>query len=529
MALNRENGSKRSEGVAESFEVAQLAQLSSAAKSIARMAVRFATGNDERGRLVRRRQDAVDRLRLLDGRLVQTSARPPDRRDSGAETALRSEIGKLRSRLESLDGVIAEDFPSYAELANPQPQKLAEVQELLAADEALLVFIRAWDQDKTHAWVLRRDRAFAYTSEIGVASLRDTVEELREGIDLSRASSLRDLPRFDTRLAYELYAKLFAPAEETMKGVRHLFVVPDGALTGLPPGILVTAPQERLPLDAGEYRRVPWLAKRYAMTVLPSVSSLRALRVFAKRTRAAKPFVGYGDPVLDGEAGGDRGKVRFASLLRAGGTLADVDALRKLSRLPDTADELIAVSRALGAAPEDAVHLRERATEARVRRARLADYRVVSFATHGLVAGEVNGLPEPALVLTPPEVATEEDDGLLMASEVAQLKLNADWVVLSACNTAAGDSPDGEGLSGLAKSFFYAGTRALLVSHWPVSSEATVRLMTTMFDDLAKNPELGRAEALQRSMLAMMADGASPHFAHPAFWAPFVVVGEGGV
>jgi CHAT domain-containing protein len=116
-----------------------------------------------------------------------------------------------------------------------------------------------------------------------------------------------------------------------------------------------------------------------------------------------------------------------------------------------------------------------------------------------------------------------------MASEVAQLKLNADWVVLSACNTAAGDGPDGEGLSGLAKAFFYAGTRALLVSHWPVSSKATVRLMTGIFDDLAENPKLGRAEALRRSMLAMMADEATPHFAHPAFWAPFVVVGEGGV
>ena len=84
----------------------------------------------------------------------------------------------------------------------------------------------------------------------------------------------------------------------------------------------------------------------------------------------------------------------------------------------------------------------------------------------------MKGLPEPALVLMPPKVGTKADDGLLLASEIAQLKLNADWVVLSACNTAAGEGPDGEGLSGLAKAFFYAGTRALLVSHWRISSQA---------------------------------------------------------
>jgi len=154
----------------------------------------------------------------------------------------------------------------------------------------------------------------------------------------------------------------------------------------------------------------------------------------------------------------------------------------------------------------------------------------VAFATHGLVSGDLKGLSEPALVLTPPDEGTEEDDGLLTASEIATLKLDADWVILSACNTASTDgTPGADGLSGLAKAFFYAGSRTLLVSHWPVASEAAVKLTTTMLEYAAAHPEAGRAEALRQSMLELMNDEEKPEFAHPLFWAPFVVVGEGGI
>jgi CHAT domain-containing protein len=114
-----------------------------------------------------------------------------------------------------------------------------------------------------------------------------------------------------------------------------------------------------------------------------------------------------------------------------------------------------------------------------------------------------------------------------------QLKLDADWVILSACNTAAPDGSEGaEGLSGLAKAFFYAGARAVLVSHWPVNSRATVRLITGTIEALAREPAIGRAEALRRATLAMIDTAAgtpgSEYFSHPMFWAPFVIVGEGG-
>ena len=130
-------------------------------------------------------------------------------------------------------------------------------------------------------------------------------------------------------------------------------------------------------------------------------------------------------------------------------------------------------------------------------------------------------------MLTLPKAATSDDDGLLTASEIAQLKLNADWVVLSACNTIAGDKPGAEALSGLARAFMYAGARSLLVSHWAVDSKAAKRLTTATFDILSAEPTFGRAQALRRAMMRYLHDKSDPWNAYPAYWAPFVVVGEG--
>jgi CHAT domain-containing protein len=248
--------------------------------------------------------------------------------------------------------------------------------------------------------------------------------------------------------------------------------------------------------------------------------------------------VGFGDPVFDpaerAKALAERRARTRVAVARGYGDFwqgASIDRAKLAQYLPpllDTADELKAVARKLAAAAGD-VHLGSDASEATVKRTVLADYRVVYFATHGLVAGDVAGLAEPSLALTLPKQPTELDDGLLTASEVAQLKLNADWVVLSACNTAAADKPGAEApsLSGLARAFFYAGARALLVSHWSVDSEAATRLTTATFAILKADPKLGRAAALREAMLAYMNDKSSPLNAYPAFWAPFSTIGEG--
>jgi CHAT domain-containing protein len=336
---------------------------------------------------------------------------------------------------------------------------------------------------------------------------------------------------FNLDIAYELYKKLLDPVSDLIADKRHLIIVPSGALTSLPFNVLVSAPSpDAVPKHYASYRDPAWLIKRQALTILPSVGSLRALRILAATGRADKVFIGFGDPIFSpGRSQPQRsqqvaGIRAFSSYFN--GRFADHNTLASLDPLPDTAIELKTIARILGVS-ETEVYLKERATETIVKQTPLERYRIVHFATHGLVAGDLKGLAEPALALSVPREPSEFDDGLLTASEAAQLKLNADWVILSACNTAAGDTPGAEALSGLARAFFYAGARALLVSHWPVESNAAVKLTTRTFAEIKANRAYGRAEALRQAMLALMSDRDIRN-AHPALWAPFMVVGEGG-
>jgi CHAT domain-containing protein len=222
-------------------------------------------------------------------------------------------------------------------------------------------------------------------------------------------------------------------------------------------------------------------------------------------------------------------KLRPSEAFRRG--LADVGVLKAQIALPETADELCEVAKSLKASPED-IFLGERATETAFKdlnkAGRLANYRVIHFATHGLVSGDLHGVSDPALLLTPPDAATPEDDGLLTASEVSQTKLDANWVVLSACNTGAGGSQGAEALSGLAKAFFYAGSRALLVTHWQIDSDAAVKLTTWAFNAMENNPRLSQAEAIRTAMAALVSDHSIGLASHPATWAAFALVGDGG-
>jgi CHAT domain-containing protein len=460
------------------------------------------------------------RIASLDARILRAASVAPKERDGDAEARLRQDLDVARKALLDLDERIGREWPRYLDLTAPRPLPLADAQSLLSPDEALVSWLVTGDG--TFLWAVRRDAALFERLDVSRKELTEAVRRLRRGLDLGAAGP-RILERpFDVASAHELYLRLLGPAERLLSGARHLLVVPDGALTSLPLAVLVTSPPAGEIREIRDHANVDWLVRRHAITTLPSVGSLRSLRAFAKGAPAPDPFSGFGDPILQGGPG-SRGADSDALLSR--GLVADTREVRKLSRLPETAHELQTIASLLGS-PPDRVHLAEDATETRVKELDLARYRVLAFATHGLMAGDFRGLAEPALVLTPPEEGTEQDDGLLTASEVARLKLNADWVILSACNTAAPDgTPGAEGLSGLAKAFFFAGTRSLLVSHWAVNSEATVSLTTGAFQALGGGAP--RAEALRRSMLALMQSTIAPEFAHPALWAPFVVVGEG--
>jgi CHAT domain-containing protein/tetratricopeptide (TPR) repeat protein len=498
----------------------------------------------------REREAITTELGQLAAQIAPGAARITElvKRMTAAEEKLPG-YGEYKARREArlaesqrLEALLAEErkgvvgkFPQYMSLSEPRPLTVANTQQLLGDDEALVAILTG--SLRTVVWVVTREKADWAEVDVSEDMLAADVAALRRGLDpmlqppAEPSASVDRGPitvvrGFDLARAHTLYKLLLGRFQPMLAAKRHLLLVPTGPLTSLPFQVLLTEPPSGA-TPAAALRGAQWLIRRHALSVLPSVPSLSSLRKLASTGTAVQPFFGIGDPVLIGPGAvtpQKRGAAPATPVLQAvyRNGLVDVRALRELMPLPETADELAAVARTLRA-PPDSISLREAATETRVKASPLGQYRVLHFATHGLVAGDLDGVNEPALVLTPPPVATEADDGLLTASEIATLKLDADWVVLSACNTAAGDKVGADALSGLARAFFFAGARALLVSHWAVYSQAAVALTTRTFANLAVNKRMGRAEAFRRAMLTVIDEGQPP-----SYWAPFVVVGEGG-
>ncbi len=557
----------------EAFPVAQYRHMTEANLALAQMASRRSGGNDALAKLLRKRQDLANLLKSTEQRLTDAIAKD-DMREAELRTLLNRQVREITSDLEKVERELTTNYRDYDQLTNPQPLTVDAVQGFLDATEAL-VFL---DADAGLTWIIAKTDIRWLRIPFDRKQVAAEVAALRCGLDAAawrsaqaaarcsellggRAAPKRNEPLpFDLARAHTLYLALLGGAEDLIRD-KSLVIIPTGPLSELPLQVLLTRrPPAPFPPTA-EYSKAQWLMRRSALTVLPSVSSLGTLRRLAEPSKATRPFIGFGNPLLLGRSGSDRRAFEYQSCeaiskqqvaLDRGAVeppmdmvamfdrgLGNVAALSLQSPLPETAAELCTVARTVGAESHD-VKLGALATEGHIKAlsqdGTLSTYAIVHFATHGLLAGETEriarALAEPALMLTPPPVASTEDDGLLTASEVADLRLDADWIVLSACNTAAaGETGNTEALSGLARGFFYAGSRALLVSHWYVDSYAAVKLTTGTFATLRDEPKLGRAEALRRAMLAAMTDSSRPlnwtPAAHPAIWAPFVIVGEG--
>lgn len=562
-ALWRSGSDPLSHHATRALVVGQWDTMTPAAAALAAMGARAGTGDPTLQAAIRERQDIAADWQATDRRLIEQLSQG-GQGNTSLEKELRERLTRIEKRLEAIDTDLAAKFPRYHELARPAPLGLEAVQSLLAADEVAIQFVVA--PEATYVWAISKDRIGWHRAPIREMEIRSLVRALRCGLDetewfgegMARCTTLLGLtpeqipPQgeplpFDPVSAHNLFRILLEPVAREIAG-KDLLVVASGPLTALPLQVLVAeAPPARGAKP--DYASVAWLGHRHAITVLPSLASLASIRQLARSSMAAKPYVGVGNPLLTGANGADRrafdvpecviapgAPQRIAALAAkpghsaARGAATNIELLRRQEPLPETAEELCRVARFVEASSAD-VFVGARATEARIKEmsaaGSLADARVLHFATHGLLAGEtaqlIAGKAEPALVLTPPAVSSETDDGLLTASEVAGLKLDADWVVLSACNTAAGDQVGAEALSGLARAFFYAGARSILVSHWAVDSDSTVKLITTAFQELAHDPGLTQSRALARAMKAMAASGGRA--AHPTYWSPFVVVG----
>ncbi|MEI6300810.1 MAG: CHAT domain-containing tetratricopeptide repeat protein [Betaproteobacteria bacterium] len=542
--------------VAESFRLADVARGSQVQRALAASAARASISDPALADLARREQDLQRRVNTLSELLKSLLSQPPEQQLPKIIADLRRDIDLYGKQRNELKRDIEKRFPDYAELTDPKPVTLAQAQAALRAGETLVsVYL---GEDGSFIWAIPKTGEAGYAGvALTSAQVGKTVETLRRALDPA-ATSVDEIPAFNVELAARLYQDLFKPVEASWKGASHLLVVPHGALGALPLGLLPTATgpapaKTAVPFE--EYKQVPWLVRQVALTQLPSISALTTLRRTPAPTGERRLFLGIGDPLFSKEQAAEQAAppaaqpVLVASAatatttrgmpirLRNAPKTSDVSSaeLALLPRLPDTADELMEIAKTLGADPQQDLMLQKNANEKAVKSMNLANRRIISFATHGLIPGELNGLTQPALALTAPDVAGIDGDGLLTMDEILALKLNADWVVLSACNTASGEGAGAEAVSGLGRAFFYAGARALLVSNWPVDSIAARRLMTDLFKRYAAGAPTAKADSLKQAMIGLLdspgfldpANGKPAFsYAHPLFWAPFVLVGD---
>jgi len=488
----------------DAFFALQYLQATRTASTIAKIAERAA---DEDSGSARRRQDIEVELASLYERLIPTSGRD-------ARTIIAD--------IDRLEGEAAALAPAQDQVAGNDPGlrflSLAALQAGLARKEAMLLALNG--REHAYAWLIEAGRSRLLRLKQKPAEIDGLVRGLRAEVQryLDTPVADQEATLWPLEPFHAPYAALLTPFADMTTGIDRLYFVPTGAFDSLPLAALLEQVPPKPEMTASEIReaRLPWLVRRMAVNVLPSAQSLDALRKLPAIAASKRPFLGIADP-------------DFGDGLRigAGEARALEDLVVPVAALPDTADEVERIAAILSADPARDLLLAGSASEASIRNADLSSYRIVNFATHGVLAGEVRGVDEPALLLSVPANSEPGNDGILRASEIAALKVDAELVILSACNTAGSDgTPGAEGLSGLANAFFFAGARNLVVTHWEIPSAPAVEIATGMIEaDANSGGASDWANALRASAVAMIDGKGPPEFAHPAAWGAHMLVG----
>jgi CHAT domain-containing protein len=501
----------------EMFAVSQMGDDGVTGQTIARMAAERAAETPALAAQVKAADAAArarDEARMA---LAVERAKGNGDRSAAREARLAADAEDAAAKADQLAAKLHTDFPAYAGLTDPGPVGLDAIKRTLHRHEAFASFMIG--VHSAYVLLVTQDGLIARPIETNADGLAADIAGLREAF----VPKLGKLPDFSLASANALYRQTLGPVEAQLAGIDHLTVAVSGDLASLPFSLLVTS----APQNALDYVHAAWLIRQMAVSEIPSARSFVALRSEA-RADQLRPFLGIGNPGFQGAAA-DKASAFSAltSACQTGGP-ADPALLRALQPLPDSAAEVQAAGRDLGASPDD-ILLGSAASESALRAKPLDQYEVLYFATHGMLPGELHCQAQPGLVLSPPANAPRStaDDGLLTASEIADLKINANLVVLSACNTgAAGGRRFGGGaLEGLADAFFNAGAHAVLASHWEVPSAATQALMTSTFAALANDRNHDAAQALRQAQLALIGQEAT---AHPFDWAAFTLIGGGG-
>lgn len=556
----------------DSFDIAQRIYDTPASAALRRRAARdFARyeGNEAALALIDEQARLLAQVRIArNADAVARAAHAPAHRRASDSTVLNALAPQFWNGQGERAGIGYAPPPRVFEIArelgrfaDPMTARLVEpwrVDHLLQTGEAMLLIVPT--ERGTHIFAFARGQSPRwYHSTLNAAQIRDLAREIRFHVGVDVAPSVEEFARwgeqpFARDAAHRLYAELVAPATAHMDGINHLYIIAGGPLESLPFNLLVTAPPSGNGFDPDVLRTTPWLADRFAISRMPTVDAFLILKGEARIRRwdaaagrapqRRARFVGFADPMLAGNdvaCGVDA--IRGGALTRSmptdfssDGQLSDM--VRRLPRLPCSAEEAGLVSAEVRVRNRS-LHLRADNSETILQSSNLADATILLFATHAVMPSELPGLVEPALVLTPPgtttnplETAAWVDDGLLSGSEIGDLRISPDWLILSACNSGGGSQEGlGNQAGGLTPWFFAAGANRILATNWPLLDSVAARLTRSTIR-LARREHLGGAAALQRAMIAVRndrsRDGAGAiSLAHPMVWAVFELVGDG--
>lgn len=508
------------------FEAAQLAQGGVTSTQIAQATARLAEGSRDPkvGIAIRQRQDAQANLAALERQrdeMTQTRTQTQGAVVAGSAATVTPELEQrlqaARNAVADADAALQAASPNYGQLVQ-QVAPAADILKLLRPGEA---FVSMALTDKGGwTFLLRDGTVTAAPVTAGAAEIEKLVRRIRLGEE-EKSDGAQPPFDFDTDAAYALYKAVLGGVAPAIEASKALVVAPTGPLLSVPFGMLLTGPG-----NPRDLRHAPWLLRLATVSHVPAAANFVSLRKISGTSHASQQWFGFGD-------------FRPTSLALAKksfppascGDSADAFANR-LPPLPSTIRELDLARRGLGAPVQDML-LGAEFTAAAVRKMPLKDYRILHFATHGLLPGDLACLTESAIVTSPSPGATDASGSLLTVSQVMELDLDADTVILSACNSGGGSSTPagnaaGESLSGLARGFFYAGARSLLVTHWSVDDIATAYLVAYSLKLAGSSGTI--ADSVRTAQLSMIdgTGGLPETWAHPYYWAPLALIGDGG-
>ncbi len=507
-ALHTASGD-RAQLAAEMFEVAQFARTGRTAQDISQATARLISGDPKVAEAIRTYEDRkrdFDRLQSARDRAVAEST-PADR-----IAALDKQIEAAKEASDEAAAVIPAAAPRYLE-AVEKPAALPELQALLGANEAFVFFFVA--DTGSYGFFIRPKSATAYKIPLTSTEIAQLVDRLRNTTVVQPGG----LPTPDFAASYRLYAALFGPVEKELQGVARMSIAATGDLLRYPLEALVT--RAGASDNNGDYRQVPFLVRSLALSYVPAPRILVNIRKGHTVGSGLRPFIGFGNfrPAT---------AAQLAASFPPGRCGEDYRLLQGLQPLPETRAQVTTIAQQLGAGPGDVV-LGDAFTKRRLASPDLGQYRIVLLATHAfLPANTLRCITEPAITVSPPPGAPNAADEFERVADIEKLKLNADLVALSACDTAGAGG--GESLSGLARAFFLAGAHGLLVSHWGVVTGASVPLMIGTFG--AGGGTGDSAQALRAAQLRMIDSAGTStqapiEISHPNYWAAFVLIGDG--